>query len=409
MLIQNKIRVLLIEDSPIIQKMVIQMLQGDEHADFEVLPAASLTEGMRSLQQEAVDVVILDLSLPESTGVETVSKVRTVDANTPIVVFTGADDDHLAMAAMHLGADDYLVKKEVRQGTLLSRTLRYTIEQRKAKNALNQYAIEMERLAAARAQQLVHQDRLASIGTMSAGIAHEIRGPLTYAKSNVEALQDSWNDILALMPRCESADARTAEELSYILEETPKMLSDIFSGLARIEEITNSLKQFSRKGDTQMVEASVEDCVDNALTLCTNLLKYGVEVEKEYHTQEVKIPLNHQKLVQVFVNLFYNAVQAMEQRGKIKISTLLEDSAVKVSIHDTGPGIPDDTLERIFQPFFTTKPDDQGTGLGLSICREIIHEHGGTISAENRDDGASFLVSLPLMVDAESEFSGPRA
>ena len=401
------IKVLLVEDSMLIRHMVKKMLSKVDECLYDVTECENLTEGAQHLRSGAFDIVVLDLSLPESTGVETVGKVRSIDAEIPIVVFTGTDDDKLSMAAMHLGADDYLVKKEVQQGSLLSRTLRYSIQQKKARLALNRYAVEMERLAESRARQMLHQDRLAAIGTMSAGIAHEIRGPLSFISDNARALADQWQEVSELL--ASHTNDENAEDVRYYIEETPQMFADIFDGLHKITEITNSLKSFSRKGNPEMSTVSIEDCVENALTLCRNLLKYGIDVQRDFHTQGVRLPLQRQKMVQVFVNLFYNAAQAMDNEGALSISTLIDDDLLKVIIEDTGPGIPEDTLDSIFEPFYTTKPEETGTGLGLSICKEIVAAHGGTISADNGDTGARFQVSLPLSFAETTPTHTPQA
>lgn len=392
---RESIRVLLIEDSKIIRSMVNKMLCTGGQCTFEIAECDNLTEGNERLRNESFDIVLLDLTLPESTGVETVGKVRQVDSDIPIVVFTGTDDDSLAMAAMHLGADDYLVKKEVQQGSLLSRTLRYSIEQKKTRLALNRYAVEMERLAEARARQLIHQDRLAAIGTMSAGVAHEIRGPLSFISDNTRALANQWQDVAQILETVQK-NRNDREEISYILSETPDIFQDIFNGIDRIREITEGLKKFSRKGPPELTTGSIEACVENALVLCRNLTKYGVDIHRDFHTEGTLLMLEPQKIVQVFVNLFYNAVQAMENRGAITISTNILEDYVTVDIEDTGPGIPADTLDAIWEPFYTTKSEDAGTGLGLSICKEIISSHGGTISATNGAHGARFSMKLPI-------------
>lgn len=393
---ETPIQVLLIEDSVVIRSMVKKMLNASRETNFNVIECENLTRGLEKLPNTEIDVIILDLSLPESSGAETVSCVRAIDTNTPIVVFTGNEDENLAMAAMYLGADDYLVKKEVKQGSLLSRTLRYAIEQKRAKSAINKYAIEMERLAEARARQLLHQDRLAAIGTMSAGVAHEIKGPLSYVSNNVRALSDAWHEVEAFLRDVVENHAGESEELEYLLDEAPDIFRDIFVGVDRISDITDGLKKFARKGSGDATPTTIETCVNDALELCKNLLKYGIDVDKQFNSDGLLMPLQQQKMVQVFVNLFYNAAHAMDNQGKLTIATEADGNQLRITVNDTGPGIPDDQLESIWEPFYTTKSEDVGTGLGLSICKEIVVEHGGTITAHNSVKGASFNIVLPI-------------
>ena len=402
---QTQLRVLVIEDSLTVQQMVRKMLQPRGGMVFSIQQSENLTDGLAKLGDDQADVIILDLTLPESSGVETVSRVRALDKDIPIVIFTGMEDDNLAVAAMHLGADDFLVKSEVRQGSLLARTLIYAVQNKRARIALDRYAMEMERLAASRAQQLVHQDRLATIGTMSAGVAHEIRNPLSYISSNAAALQTSWNDVVKLLDLCLAHGLGDAEELEYMQQEIPLMLRDILGGVDRILEIAEGLRRFSRKSAPEPVETCLEELIDNSLLLCHNLLKYGITVEKDYGTDRLSLPLRPQMILQVFVNLLTNAAQAMGGEGELKIRTAREDDRVVVEVQDSGPGIPEDDLDRIFDNFFTTKPSGEGTGLGLSICRKIIEEMEGSLTAENGPTGgAVFLLELPVkLADGPAE------
>jgi len=394
--VEKQILVLVVEDSITVQRMVRQMLQDDPGHRFDVLACDNLGDAATILVEQPIDVIILDLTLPECTGVETVNRVRAMDPDVPIVVFTGCEDDNLAMAAMHMGADDFLVKREVRQGSLLSRTLRYTIEKKRARLALDRYALEMERLAEARARQLLHQDRLATIGTMSAGVAHEIKNPLAFMSGNAQALKDLWPEVEGCLRNCLEKEIGDGEEITYILDEVPSMLADIQSGTERILEITEGLKNFARKNTSETSAATVESCIDGALLLCRNLLKYGIEVEKDFAAGEPPLPLQPQRMTQVFVNLFTNAAQAMDGKGTLAISTAIEGEDLIVRVRDSGPGIPDETLESIWEPFFTTKPEGVGTGLGLSICRKIIEEHRGTLTVASGGQGAEFTLVIPL-------------
>ncbi len=390
--------VLIIEDSPVVRSVVKQMLAKGHKNTFEVHGSENLTIGLQWLENNPVDVIILDLSLPECTGVETIGMVRAADADVPIVVFTASEDDTLAMAAMHHGADDFLVKTEVKQGSLLGRTLLYAIEHKRAQAALNQYTVEMERLAAQRALQIVHQDRLATLGTMSTGIVHEVRSPLAFITDNARNLKSSWVHVEACLKECRQNKFGDQEEIEFLLDEAPEMLDDILMGVERITKITNGLKKFARKDDEEIVPSSLEECLDSALMLCQNLLKYGISIQKDLHPQADPIPLRPQPITQVLINLITNAAHAMDQKGTLKFTTRFVNDTAELTVEDSGPGIPADKLDSIWEAFFTTKSEDVGTGLGLSICKDIILQHEGSITAENTpDSGARFTIILPAV------------
>jgi len=374
------------------------MLSADQKHTFEVHGSENLTEGLAWLNDKPVDVIILDLSLPESTGVETIGKVRSADGDVPIVVFTASEDDTLAIAAMHHGADDFLVKTEVKQGSLLTRTLLYAIEHKRAQAALNQYAVEMERLAEQRALQIVHQDRLATLGTMSTGIVHEVRSPLAFISDNARNLKNSWEHVDACLKECQKNKFGDMEETEFLLDEAPDMLDDIINGVERITRITNGLKKFARKNDEEVKPSNIEECLDSALMLCQNLLKYGITITKDLAEQNQPVNLRPQPITQVLINLITNAAHAMDQKGSITLTSSFVEGTVVITVEDTGPGIPDDKLESIWEAFYTTKSEDAGTGLGLSICKEIIQQHEGAITAENvPGSGARFTITLPAV------------
>ena len=396
--VQENLKVLLIEDSVTAQQMVKRMLQADSQMQYHITACANLTDALSYIDNESIDVVILDLTLPESSGVQTVTRVREVDGEVPVVVFTGCDDENLAMAAMHLGADEYLVKREVQQGSLLARTLRYTVEKKRARLALDRYALEMERLAEERARQLLHQDRLATIGTMSAGIAHEIKNPLAYMATNVQTLKASWPDLEGCLEHGLAQGFGDEEELRFLRDEMPSILEEMGNGVQCIVSISDGLMAFARKSATQPEPTDLEQLVENALLLCHNLLKYGIEIHRDFNLDGRLIPLQGQKVLQVFVNLINNAAQAMAGRGVLTVGTSLVDDKVVATVGDTGPGIPDETLDSIWKPFFTTKEAGEGTGLGLSICKEIVEQHGGNVMASNNPEGgACFTLELPLL------------
>lgn len=231
--------------------------------------------------------------------------------------------------------------------------------------------------------QLIQSEKMASLGQMVAGVAHEINTPLGYASSNVEIVRES----LRMME--EGVDAESREEFDMLL-------ADAQYGLEQIGELVMGLKNFSRVDRSQTESFNLNEGLDTSLKICQNNLKDRVEVKKDYGDLP-DIRCAPSQLNQVFLNLINNAAQAIDGPGTITLSTRQLDDMVEVSIRDTGSGMDAQTREHIFEPFFTTKPVGEGTGLGLSIVFRIIEDHGGQISVESEPgQGTEFTIRLPV-------------
>ena len=266
---------------------------------------------------------------------------------------------------------------------------------------------------------LVQSEKMASLGQMVAGIAHEINTPLGYVQNNVAIGQDLFQHIQSMIAGYEalvdglldeqSTDEHIAERMQQIvgfrgdmnaremLGEMHGLMDDSLYGIAQISELVLNLKNFSRMDAAATEAVSLNNCIESALNIGRNVLKDKVEVIKELGDLP-KITCAPSQLNQVFLNLFTNAAQAMEGQGKLYIKTWLEEDAVHISVADNGKGIPEDVLTRIFDPFFTTKPVGEGTGLGLAISHQIIQQHGGEIHVESRvGEGTCFRIKLPTV------------
>jgi signal transduction histidine kinase len=261
-------------------------------------------------------------------------------------------------------------------------------------------------------QQLVHQEKLAIIGQLAAGVAHEINNPVGFITSNlgtmrrhVETLHGAMDLLLAEVSPDRRAEIETMlqrRKIAFIRQDVGDILDECGQGLDRINRIVRGLKNFSRHDQEQLEEADLNGCLEETLNMVWNELKYKARVVKEFG-ELPRVLCMPGLLEQVFVNLLVNAAQAMEQEGQITLRTWLREQDVFVAISDTGCGIPADRLERIFMPFFTTKAAGKGTGLGLSISREIVQRHGGTIAVESEEGkGTTFLVQLPLRSPVEA-------
>lgn len=256
---------------------------------------------------------------------------------------------------------------------------------------------------------ILQQDKMACIGQLAAGVAHDINNPIGFVAGNLEVLQNFWEKIIAynnklaeLLEQCSSEDeaalaaVRSKYKIDYLLAELPEVMSECFEGIDRVNRIVLNLKGFSRIDETEAAAVDINQCLDSTIGIVNNEIRYKAEIKKDYG----HLPLLYcypQQLNQVFMNLLINAAQAIERWGEIIITTKADDDNLWVSIRDTGSGIPPDDLERIFEPFYTTKEIGVGTGLGLSIVAEIIKKHQGEISVSSQlEQGAEFTIRLPF-------------
>lgn len=266
-------------------------------------------------------------------------------------------------------------------------------------------------------QQIIHQEKLASIGQLSAGVAHEINNPMAYVKSNLSSLAryaKKLNDFHAAIENtiasaCGTDDKSCAAhplmkgfeslrnefDIDFLLEDITDIVNDCQDGMSRIESIVKSLKEFSRPDEDKAEVFSVNDCLDAALRLASGSVKF---MKIEVIADKVFYVSGHQgSLAQVFLNMIVNASHATDGRGALTVSLQAQNSLVNIRFKDNGCGISEDVRFKIFEPFFTTKPQGQGTGLGLSISHGIIKKHGGIISVDSEVGvGTEFLIQLPL-------------
>ena len=247
--------------------------------------------------------------------------------------------------------------------------------------------------------------RLASIGQLAAGIAHEINTPAQYIGDNLAYVQDGLAELTQTLAAAESLDAIPQDRLAEWRDELPLAVKDCQDGIAQIARIVLSMKEFSHPGTIGSAAADINRALDNTLTVSRNAWKHVAEVERQFDPDLPMVTCHLGELNQVFINLIMNAVQAIEGKpntdgtlGKITIQTRLDGQQVVISVADTGSGIADVIKDRIFDPFFTTKDVGKGSGQGLAICRDVVvNRHHGTITATNQPaGGAIFTIRLPL-------------
>jgi len=257
--------------------------------------------------------------------------------------------------------------------------------------------------------QLLQSERMASIGQLAAGVAHEINNPVGFVNSNLGSLQNYVHDLFKLIAAYEQAEPALPEglnqqinqvkaeiDLIFLRVDAPDLLKESIDGLQRVTRIVQDLKNFSHVDESERQWADIEMGLESTLRVVWNELKYKAEVVKEFAGLP-QIECFPFQLNQVFMNLLINASHAIEAHGTITIRTGLSESHAWVEIQDTGKGIKPEHLERIFEPFFTTKPVGKGTGLGLSLAYGIIQKHHGKITVQSElGQGSTFRVTLPL-------------
>jgi signal transduction histidine kinase len=259
---------------------------------------------------------------------------------------------------------------------------------------------------------LVHNAKMSLMGELLAGIAHEIKNPLSFVQSNMGNLKKFLDKIIALIETYDQLgipedvkkeiEKKKAEiNYDYVISRLKEMTERSKGGVDRITKIVTGISSFSRRETDKVEEADINNAIDTTLDITFHEYKNRIDIIKEYGNLP-PVECNIGKLTPVFMNLLVNACQAIADKGDIKIKTARENGMVKIEISDTGSGIPDDVADRIFDPFFTTKPEGKGTGIGLSISRDIIKEHQGEISVNSEvGEGTTFTIKVPISMQGK--------
>ena len=248
--------------------------------------------------------------------------------------------------------------------------------------------------------QLLQSEKMAAIGQLAAGVAHEINNPIGFVNSNLGTLKTYTGQLLALAERSRKGEAGEADfiaaDFDYLKTDIDDLLRESRDGLERVKKIVADLKDFSHVDKSEWQEADLNAGIESTLNVVWNELKYKAEVVREFG-ELPKLPCVAAQINQVVMNLLVNAAHAIEQRGTITVRTGCDASTAWIEVSDTGRGMAPAVLQRIFEPFYTTKPVGKGTGLGLSLSYDIIKKHGGRIDVSSEVGvGTTFRVSLPL-------------
>ncbi len=369
------------------------------------------------------DLVFLDYYLEGETGRDICSEIRESGNNCPIIVFSGSGDEYLVAEIMRAGADDYLSKSQLNEQNLSS-SIRHVLERKAMEARIREYQQNLETMVSERTDeleqalnglknahmQLVQSEKMASIGQIAAGVAHEINNPLSFISSNLNSLNryiDKLTAYIGVQDRALAGDEhfqsqRKRFNIEFITADIRDLIQESLEGADRVKMIVADLKSFSRVDRGEQELADLNQCLESTLNIVWNELKYNAEVVKDLGDISAT-RCYPQQLNQVFMNLLVNASHAIGDKGRIAIRTWQEAGSNYVSISDTGCGIAKEHMQSIFEPFFTTKEVGKGTGLGLSISYDIVKKHQGDIVVDSEvGKGTTFTVRVPIRDEVQT-------
>lgn len=405
----DPLRVLIVEDNEDDGLLLVRELKRDFDVTFE---RVDTPEAMaEALQSQDWDVVISDYSMPRFSAMAALELVKELKPGLPFIIVSGTVGEEIAVEAIRAGAHDFMAKGSFAR-------LIPAIRRELADATLRIERSKMQK-------HLLIADRLASVGTLAAGVAHEINTPVQYVGDSVHFLHDAVNDMFSVLNKVQQvwrleadgagspeSDAaiseakRVAEEadLEYLFEHVPDAFNRCLDGLERVRTIVRSLREFAQPARCAMASVDLNRAVRNTLTVARNEYKYVAELETDFG-ELPPVPCFLSDINQVVLNLVVNAAHAIadavkgsSEKGTLRVRTRQDGEYAVIMVSDTGTGIPDAIARRVFEPFFTTKEVGKGTGQGLALAWSLVKEkHGGQIDFETEvGKGTTFVVRLPI-------------
>ncbi|MGZ9038805.1 MAG: ATP-binding protein [Burkholderiales bacterium] len=403
--------VLVVDDEPIARRLAVKVL-GQAGLRTEV--AENGESALCAFARAQHDAVLLDVMMPDIYGFEVCERLRALPggATTPVLMMTALSDTASIERAYESGATDFITKPI--HWPLLGHRLRYMLRAACAEQALRQSIDELrqtnEQLQETRTQ-LLQSEKMASIGQLAAGVAHEINNPIGYVKSNFGSLDTYLSQLFEVIQIYQDEEAfiidpaalaritgvRQSVDLEFLSKDVFALLKESREGISRVGKIVQDLKDFSRVGaGDEWGWANLHEGLETTINIVNNEIKYKAQLMKEYG-ELPEVECLPSQLNQVFLNLLVNAAHAIDTQGTITISSAVHGDEVWIEVADTGKGIAPEHLNRIFDPFFTTKPVGKGTGLGLALSYGIVQKHHGRIEVQSElGHGTTFRVCLPI-------------
>lgn len=369
----KEIRLLLVDDETDFRSALARRLQK---RGLVSLQAGDGEECLAVLADNPVDVVVLDVKMPGMSGIDVLDRIKARHLKTEVILLTGHAATQDGVDGIKSGAFDYLTKPaefEHLLGKIIQAYGKILAEKEKQKAAEYKASIE---------QQMIATERLAALGTLAAGVAHEINNPLAIINETAGYLSQLLKkQEMAHMPRKEVFE---------------KALQKIETSVNRARSITHELLGSVRKSESVLVEVDVGELVSETMQLVHKEVE-DKDITMALHTSDDLKPIwvDPNQIRQILINLMSNAIHATPEKGQISINVVNVSGGISISVNDTGTGIPKQNLEKIFEPFFSTKDPGKGTGLGLFVTREIVEKLGGTLDVTSRvGHGTKFTVHI---------------
>ncbi|PSB39595.1 hybrid sensor histidine kinase/response regulator [filamentous cyanobacterium Phorm 46] len=465
----NRANILVVDDTPENLRLLAGILS---EKGYQVRPVPNGKLALSAAQKMPPDLVLLDIMMPDMDGYEVCQRLKDseITKNIPVIFISAINDVMDKVKAFEVGGVDFITKPfQVEE--VLARiethlkicSLQQTLQEKNQDLATAIYQLQ------ATQEHLIQSEKMAALGQLIAGIAHEINTPLGIIGSSIDNIANFWDDNLPKMPQffqelseesqgyflsllyrathqetlftsrekrkfkqqltsdLRAGSIKNAEQIAdtlvdmeiydniekllplfklpdwevvfntaYQFVSFKKSVNLIQRATAKSGKVVFALKSYAHFDSKQeKIQANLHDGIETVLTLYQNQLKHGIEVVKNYGNLP-KIVCYPDELNQVWTNLIYNALQAMDYQGILTIETLLQEANILLKFTDNGKGIPPEIIPKIFQPFFTTKSAGEGSGLGLDIVRKIVEKHEGTIAVESVPGQTTFTVSLPI-------------
>jgi signal transduction histidine kinase len=425
-------RVLCVEDDPASRQYITDTIAAAGH---EICTAENGLVGLQCYNSFRPDLVLSDIRMPEMDGIELLSALRMRNERVSVVMMTAYGSEDYAVKALRAGANDYL-KKPVRHADLLPLLGKYaelSIEEHPTNLArmnerLLSLNLELRQEMKNQADLLAQNEKMASLGTLSASIAHEISNSMLLVIGNLSCLTDSSGKIKELLGKYQAIEkilrgkkhsnivCRQIEELinnrqlAQMQQEVISLMDEAMDGAMQVDVLLKDLKSFARVDRAEFGPVNLNERLDFILKMIRSRMKHKILILKDYNALPL-VRCSSQKIGQAFMNILLNAEQAIDAHGTITITSRVlpptkerDEYWAEILFADTGRGISPDNLERVFEPFFTTRPAGECTGLGMLITRDIIMNHGGTIAIDSVEGkGTTVTVRLPTGELATSE------
>lgn len=440
-------QVVIVDDTYINLKILSTLLEKE---GFRTVKVDSSVDAVATIAEVQPDLVLLDIAMPQMDGYEVCSQLKANDQTTeiPVIFISALEHVNDKVKAFDVGGVDYILKPFKHQEVLARvnshlQSRLWLNQVRSQDQALEAAQQERDAMAQTLAEtqakldhvqgQLVHMEKMASLGQLLAGIAHEINNPMNFIHGNIQPAKDYVQDLLEVVqqyqdsnPNPPAAVVQLLEDVDFdfVAEDLPKLINSIALGSDRIREIVLSLRNFSRTDEAAPKAAMIHENIESTLLILRYYLKAkndfpGVTVHKHYG-QIPPVVCYAGQLNQVLMNLVVNGVDTMESRfyeerargednyvPTLEIATHIVDHHLHIQIKDNGQGMSEAHQQKMFDSFFTTKPKDKGTGLGLAIAQEIIHQkHRGRLRCQSQVGvGTEFTIEIPLDLGEEGESS----